>query len=75
MSIETRLKRIEGVAGKTTNRIIQVWLEKGQSDAEAIKKWEIANNTKVKPNEQVILIAFIGRNNEYRNNIGNSNEN
>jgi len=63
MSINTRLNKLEAIT-IDKKRIIQIWLEDGETEAEAIKKWEIANNTKVKPNEQVIIIMFTGDNNE-----------
>ena len=59
MSIETRLKRIEGVAGKATERIIQIWRNTGETETEAIKRYETANNTKIRPDEKVWVIGWI----------------
>ena len=59
MSIETRLKRIEEVAGKATERIIQIWQDGDDTEAEAIKKYETTNNIKIRPDEKVWLIGWI----------------
>lgn len=58
-SIDARLKRIEGVAGKATERIIQIWQDDNDTEAEAIKKYETANNTKIRPDEKVWLIGWL----------------
>ena len=57
MTIETRLKRIEAIT--SNKRIIQVWQETDETEAEAIKRWELDNNTKIRPDEKVMIIGWL----------------
>ena len=57
MTIETRLKRLEAIT--SNKRIIQVWRETDETEAEAIKRWELDNNTKIRPGEKVSFISWL----------------
>ena len=58
MTLEARLKRLEKVTHK--ERIIQLWLDYGETKEEAIKKYESENDTKIRAEEKITFISWIG---------------